>query len=545
MADKDLTIRIKSVGADTAAKEIDKVPKAIDEIPKSAPAIDKIPAAIDDITQTAPKAVEAIEQIPEAIDEISNTSPKAVDSIFAIEDAAKNAARELDVMAAKQRLAEKDSGGKTPGILDTDVSTGVGAVGKKAAEAAGFGSQYKAIASMLSADAAAVGSSFAAIGAAAVASFKLVNGTVQGYKQLMQEAAAEGRSLGPEIETQVKALEDTLMPITATVDFVSEKWSSMVKVITSPIDTLSGVGSLKESIQSAKDSMERLNKLRLEVANGQQSNVAETYGRELIALQDQEATIKRIAALRNQLASLEVQGARQDIESAQLRGGDVELAQANALAVELKSNLAALGDNLRQAQQSAEISRTELDAAMVAQQQGIRDNLDNLDPAQFATLNATLDQAQIAFTNANKVVDDQRKVFESSGMNILRGAENELAKLDTQSKGVIGDAADKARSAIFKTIKSEFSTLTGATGEVASALAKDRQTTEANIRNLKPSPQDTAAIEGAVKEVGQAQAAKNEAIVAALAQVTALSSHVISKLAAQENQIKQLFSRVR
>ena len=62
----------------------------------------------------------------------------------------------------------------------------------------------------MSADAAAMAGSFALIGAAAVESYKIMSGAVAGYKSLMDEAAARGEDLGPELAGQVAALEETL-----------------------------------------------------------------------------------------------------------------------------------------------------------------------------------------------------------------------------------------------------------------------------------------------------------------------------------------------
>ena len=93
-------------------------------------------------------------------------------SIFKIEDAAKKAEREMDVLAAKNRKATGASPeGKTGGLLGVDVSGGATKLGQEAADYAGFGKEFRAVSSLISADTVLVAGSFAAIGAAAAKSY--------------------------------------------------------------------------------------------------------------------------------------------------------------------------------------------------------------------------------------------------------------------------------------------------------------------------------------------------------------------------------------
>ena len=585
MPDKDLTIRIKSVGADAAAAEIDKIPDAIEDIPKSAPSIDtiprgfgkipdkvkpaveainQIPAALEDIAQTAPKAVDAIAEIPAAIDEISNTAPKAVDSIFAIEDAAKNAARELDVMAAKQRLAEKGSGGKTPGILDTDVSAAAGAAGQKVAEMAGFGAQFRAVSKAISLDAVAVGSSVALVGKVAMESYQLVTSTVERYKQLMVEAKAAGQAIRPELEQEVRALEALMGPLKSAVDAVGGAWEKTKKVFSDPVGELSGLNDLKDSLDEAKAANDRLNAARLKLADSNLDKLAEIYSEEGEELLKQEATLRRIAGVRSELGALKNQAASQDVESARLRGGDVALAEYNALATQLQTGLAALGDKLRSSQASADTARNEFNAASTIYEEALKNGIDKLDPAQFSSLNTALETARTALDGADQAVTDQQQIFAAGKENLLRGAENELAKLDTEAKAALSAEAKKASDAIYQTIKDQFATgptaaiaqievaagavTTAATekaGQVKASIDGERSGTVTAIQGLAPPPQQTQAIVSAVQATGKAYADQSNAIIAALAAVQAGISQMANRFQQQQAQINQLFQRLR
>lgn len=403
-----------------------------------------------------------------SLEELTQDANQAAKSLFAIEDAAKAAQRELDVMEAKKRLAAREAG-ESGGLFGVDLSEKAADALEGAAAERGFGKQAALLRQAIGADAAAIGGSFAAIGAAAVASYKLLTGTVEGYQKLMRDAAAEGVSLGTEIEDQVKAIEATLSPLVAVTDFISEKWAAMVEVVTNPIDTISGLGDLRKSIEGAAEQMRKLDELRLKIANESQSGLSAVYDRELAALKEQEATIQRITALRNELSSLEVQGARQEVDAAKLRGGDVDLAQANLLAAQLKSGLAQLSDDLGESQRAAVTAKEQAAAAMVKYQEAIKGNLDKLDPAQFEQLSIAVDQTQTAVANADQAVTDQGQIFERTKANLLRGAENELARLDSETKGTISEAAEQARTGIYNTIKESFSSVISGAVELVQA----------------------------------------------------------------------------
>ncbi|MDP3850093.1 MAG: hypothetical protein Q8Q59_06305 [Luteolibacter sp.] len=444
-------------------------------------------------------------------------------SLMQVEDAAKQAERELDVIEAKRRKAERETGasGKPGGNLGTDVSSIVQGAGQQMAESIGLGRQFQAVASVVSADAVAVGASLALTGKAAVEAYNIVTKTVDGYKKLMADAAAAGQDLGPELEEEIRHLEMVMSPLRSTIESIGGAWDWTIARIKDPVGEFSGLNDLKASLAQTAGIMKLVNEARLKIANESQSGLTTTYNNELAALKEQEATIKRIAALRNELAGLEVQGARQEVEAARLRGGDVELAEANALAAELRASLAKLGDDLTASKNGAEQARTELDSAMVKYQDAIRTNMDKLDPEQFAKLSAAVDTAQKRYDDATQAITDQQQIFEAAKTNLLRGAENELAKLDTESKGAINSAADKARTSIYETIKTEFDSIGSATGAVKTAVNAAGEQTKQSIE------------------------AQGTATVSMLAQIMAGNEAVVAKINSHEARINQIFARLR
>jgi hypothetical protein len=487
MADKDFTLGIKTTGDTSGVK---KVESAIDNIP------------------------DALEQIPDA-------AKKAERSIFKIGDAAQDSARDLDVLVAKQKQAAREAGDQ-PSFLNKDVSGAVGEAGEKLAESLGFGKEFKTVAALISADSLAVAGSFAAIGTSAVAAYKLVSGTVDGYKELMAESKANGESLGQELEGQVLALESALAPLTSAIDFLGQAWESTIETINDPIGELSGLADLMASLARAREQMELLQAARLKLATENQSDLAGIYTKEVNALKEQEATLKRIAGLRNQMRSLESQAASQEIDAARLRGGDVELARANALAVELRNDLGKLGDALRAAQASAATAVRESDAAGIKYQAAIKDNLDKLNPAEFQKLSAAVDLTQQAITDTEGIVAAQKDLFVFAKTNILRGAETELGEMERE-RVVVSAQAEAARTAIFESIKTEVANIGTAgiaqiqvsagtistaasekAGQIAAVINTERAATVSAVEGI--ATQSDALARASVQLVGQIQA---------------------------------------
>jgi hypothetical protein len=527
----DIQIGLSTTGADAAAQEIAKIPAALEQIPASVPAavdtIGEIPKAIEKIPNSTPDAVHAVDEVTSSLQRMS--------------DEAKSAQRDLDVIEAKRRKAAKETGG---GILGTDVSGVAGSGLGTAADATGYGKEFRMISSVLSTDALSVAGSFMAIGAAAVASYKALDGTLDRFDKIRKSAAETGQALGPELEIQLEALRETMGPVKTVIDTVGTALEKVWKIAKDPEGWASGANELEESYARAAESLKKLNDRRRELGTDNQSGLTATYNRELDALKQQEATMQRMAALRNELNSIEIRRANRQVDIARQTGGDVELAQANALATELRVGLAGLRDKLSETQQDAEIARTELDSAMVKYGAAGRDGLDKVDPKQFKELSTAYDAAQETYAKANQAVADQKQLFVAHGRDMLEDVETRLQGLQDDSKGT-SKAANKARNELYQTVVSEFATISSSTGEVSQALGNERAAAVATIKTLTPQPADTAKVTGAVNEVRGGLEEQGNAFVAALATVSAMVRALADKARAQETQINQLFSRLR
>jgi hypothetical protein len=475
---------------------------------------------------------------------------KTAKSLDFLEDAAIRAQKELDVIEAKRRVTEREKNAKG-GLLGVDVTEAAGKAGQKLADSVGYGKEFETISKLLGAHAADVAGAFAGIGIAAVKSYQALQGTVDGYKTLMDDAAKAGQSLGPEIEQQVATLEQAISPIAGIIEFIGNKWDGLLEVVKNPVDSIAGLSALREALEREAELTSKLQLARLKIANENQGGVSEIYEKELKALLAQEESIKRIAALRNGLATLQTEAARQEVESAKLRGGDVQLAQANQLSAELDAGLSRLGDNLRSSVQQAEIARAQLDAAMVAHGQALKDQLDQLDPEKYQGIVNARQDAEQAFSDAQQAVTDQQQLFEATKTNLLRGVENSLAELDLEAGEATSKASENARSAIYNRIRAEFGSIQTGGDEVIrqeadatkQALATERQGTVKAIQQLAPQEQDTSAIVKAVTETATALQSQGTSVLSAVSKLMEVASGLDSKTRALEAQVQQLSNR--
>jgi hypothetical protein len=510
MADKNITIAIKATGADAAAREIEKVVDVI-----------KTPA-----DQDGGSFEDVFGGIPDAFDDIVDKAPDVTDAVDKLDGAIKG-------------------------------------VGQHIASSKGFGREFAAASSVVSGSAIAVVASVAAIGAAAVKSYQMLDETVQRYRDLQQEMQAAGEGLGAELEAEIEKLEARLGPLKTVVDGVAGVVGDFFKIIKDPVGEISGINDLTAAWARQKETLELVKKARTELATENQGDLARNYQFELQSLKQQEETLQRIAKLRGDMSNLANEAAQQEVESARLRGGDVPLAQANALATKLQGELEALQNNLAVSQAKAETALSQHSAAINAYEKATADSLNELSPQEFEKIFIAVDNAKIALDTANQAVIDQQQTFSAAKQNILRGAENELAKLEAVPEQVSAEA-QKARDAIYNTVKTEFANgpqaaieqiqvevgtittaATGKAAEVQQGLSTERAGTVQAIEKLAPTPQDTQAIVQAVQSVGKAIADQGNAIISALGSVVAGMNQITGTITRQQAQINQLFARVR
>lgn len=493
--DTDIKIGLQTVGGDAAVDKIEEVKDALNEVNDSA---DQGGGSFEDV----------FGGMPDALDDITEKAPEAVKSVGKLDDAIKE-------------------------------------VGQHIASSKGFGREFAAAGQVVSGSAIAVVGSVLAIGAAAVKSYQMLDDTVARYRELQSEMKASGDGLGAELEAEIEKLEAGLGPLKTVVDGVAGAVGGFFKILKDPVGEISGINDLTAAWERQKEMMEKLKKARLDYALENQGDLARNYNFELQALKQQEETLQRIAKLRGDMSNLANEAAQQEVESARLRGGDVPLAQANALATKLQGELEALQNNLTMSLANAETALSQHSAAIRAYEQAKEDSMLELNPEEFNKIGVAVDNAKKALDAANQTVIDQQQTFDAGKRNILQGAENELLKLEREIPEEISRNTQKALDGIYNTIREQSATLGSSTGEVAAALSRDREQTVRNIQQLAPQPQDTAKVTGAVQELSKGIAAKDDVIVSIVAQALAVVTASMARFEGQQAQINQLAARLR
>ena len=486
-------------------------------------------------------------------------------SIFKIEDAAKQAERELDELDAKRRKTTRESAtDKKGGLLGVDVSDGAQKLGEKAADYAGFGKEFQAVSQLISADAALVAGSFVAIGAAAAKSYDVLDETTTRWREFERELKAKGEELPQEIADQIASIEATIGPVKAVINGVTGAISEMWKTVKDPVGELTGLNDLKESMAEQDRQLKQLNATRLKIANETGASLSKVYKDEADGLKEQEETLKRIGVLRSQLQSIEQQRANRQIKIAQQDGGDVGLAEANALAVRLKVEVAALAENLRQSQAAVRVTQQSYDAAFSAYNRALGDNIDKLKPEDFAKLSATLDKSNAELQKSQTIANEQGRLFADAKANVAEDVEVALIDLRDKYKDTSTKETEKAFKGIEESLKESLATgptaaieqikvevgaITTAANDqqtqVKASLDTERAGTVQAIQQIAPTPQDTQAITAAVQSVGKSIAEQGNATIAALGAVVAGIGQLTARVQKQQQQINQLFSRGR
>jgi chromosome segregation ATPase len=330
---------------------------------------------------------------------------------------------------------------------------------------------------------------------------------------------------------------------------------SWAEVLTDPINgiqrLISGTtigevfGGMNEQLKLNAETEKRIAESRLEYALRNRAVLAEAYGWEAQQLIEQENALLRLLDLRSQMAAIRSEAAGQEVDAARLRGGDVPLAQANALSARLQEELQALEGSLQIGQQTLSSAQSAFDAAMEQYRAGVADGLATLDPEQLAQLARAVDATRVTRDDAEQALSDQKEIFDASKTNLLRGAETELGEIETETQGEISKAAQAARDAIYQTIKEEVSTIGSASGQVKQALDANRDQTVQAIQQLAPKPADTAKVQGALDAASQDINGFGNAVISSMTKLTAMVSQLTQKVTQQEAKIDQVSGRIR
>lgn len=494
------------------------------------------------------------------------TGAEAVEkSIFKIEDAVKKAEREMDVLEAKRRKATGESPTDKPGgLLGVDISGGAQKLGQQAADYAGFGQEFRAVSSLISADAVAVAGSFAAIGFAAVKSYDMLDETATRWREFEQEMKARGEALPQDIANQIASIEATIGPVKAVIDGVSGAMAKMWETVKDPVGELTGLNDLKTSLSEQDRLLKQLNATRLKMANETGASLSKVYKDEADGLKEQEQTMQRIATLRGQLQSIEQQRANRQVKIAQQDGGDVGLAEANALAVRLKVEVAELSENLRQSQAAVSIANQAQSKAFSDYTRALTDNVNKLDPEKFAKLSDTLDKANAELQKSQSIAGEQARLFADAKANVAEDVEVALIDLRDKYKGSTTKETEKAfktieeslketlatgPTAAIEQIKVEVGTITTAatakSAEVKTALDTERRDTVSAIQKATPTPQDTQAIVDSIKGLSTAINDQGNAMISTINAITAVVNENARRMGNFQQQINQIMARIR
>ena len=497
MADKDITIGLQTVGADAAAREIDKMPDAIDQIPES-----------------VEPAVDEIERMGEALETIGNTAPDAADGLGEID---KNV-RKISELQKAQVISQL---GEVISQMAPQFAAAADAVRGFDSELADTLEKTSEIASRAGEAASTIATGFAAggpAGAALAAAYVAVK-NLAGVWVEMKEAQAAA-------EAAAAAADAYPLYLQKRRQFLAD---------------------------NAAD-ISRLQTIREE--NG--------------ALAAQEDSFRRLIALRNELNNEAASAAQKEVQLAKLKGGDVALAEANAIAAELKAGVEQLQGNIA-ASSNAVNAAINLEKEAVTrlriEQNKVAEGLKTAEQAGIEDLKAAAEDADQNTKTAQKNLADILGTADEKLANVVRDGEIALESKEKEYEGKTSAAAkqafDQVDASLRETlaqapaitqqaidqISTDFSSVsqaaTGKAAEVQQGLSTERAGTVQAIEKLAPTPQDTQAITNAVQQVGKAIQDQGNATISALGAVAAGIGQVTNAIARQQSQINQLFARIR
>jgi hypothetical protein len=293
------------------------------------------------------------------------------------------------------------------------------------------------------------------------------------------------------------------------------------------------------------------------------------------ALDDQEQALRRIIDLREKLSGQANTAARQEVQLAKLKGGDVSLAEANLIATELNGSLQTLNDKISAAKQQAADSTAKENAAsanwQLAQNEvaaGLRD----------LWAKDTQDKKAAAESAAAKGEQDRQKLSDfivtsaNTREEIIRKGEIDLETKEKEYAGKTSRQAAAAFQGVYNTlveeqrkipetaqqaiaqIQADATQITSAADskaqEVTAAIQKASTGAVQAISKVGTSANANAtasnqAIESAGKQVKESIELLTDKVISVLSQVSAAAIANANKIATQQTQINQLFARQR
>ena len=289
------------------------------------------------------------------------------------------------------------------------------------------------------------------------------------------------------------------------------------------------------------------------------------------ALHEQEDTFKRMLDLRNKLSAQAVTAAGQEVKLAKLKGGDVALAEANLIAATMKDDLDKLRGQLAGAQRSlAQAGNDELLAVgrLRDAQDRVAAGLTTAEAAGIKGLEETAKSAAEKQVTARENLNGLLVTFSGSQTNIIRQAEISLEEKEQEYQGKISPAAAKAFQKVFNSlgqelakgpaqataaieqIKANAATVTTAATVKAQEVDATMQTAAAgSVQALAgigaSAGQSNRQISLATTQVQQALDRMTDKFITSIAMIAATGIKNAARLSTQQAQINQLFARIR
>jgi hypothetical protein len=289
--------------------------------------------------------------------------------------------------------------------------------------------------------------------------------------------------------------------------------------------------------------------------------VAGYYAEQAEELERQVRAIERINQLRGELNNIEQQRANQEITIAGQRGGDVALAEANALAVQLRTGVEALNGTLGEAQQKASVAQAAAEAASSAYQTAINTNAT---AKEIEDLGALKTKAETAAAEARQAFADTTQKITAQRAALLSDVEIDLADKEAEYSDKTSAAAAKGFQSVYDSLKEAVATgptaaieqikvevgtiTTAATAkvtEVKTSLDTERRDTVSAIKSATPTPQDTQAIVDSIRALSEAINNQGNAMISTINAITAVVNENARRMGNFQQQINQIMARIR
>jgi hypothetical protein len=459
---------------------------------------------------------------------------KVTKSIFATTDAAKDAARQADVAAvkAKQNAAELGAAAEK---ADPQLSR---LIGNQRAQVAGQIAQ--------------------AIGGLGEATRKMAGQVKESDLELSKTLDTTAVGLDSVTNSLAFAAQGFALggPFGAAVGATVGLMSGPLKAAFEDMTT-----SIINATKAEKQAAEMVVKLGIArenfAANQKFLDLKEIYDAENQFLKAQEETMKRQLALRDRLASTELTGARQEVDAAKLRGGDVALAETNVLVTQLRVGLDKLNGTLGLAQTQAANAEVGAAAAKAAYDNAV---LNKIGPAEVEALAAKALAANQQVTSTAENLAGQTQEFEASKRVLLIGAENSLGALEKELPAKISNQAKAAGDGLYQNIKDSYAEgpkkviplVKVETAEVKAAItAKATEVTkgvsEIQTTATEGSSQNLTELRRVSQEISTASRAMTTGINsldASITQLVAVSNRLLAVADDQRREILNLAQRV-